>query len=126
MSHPDLTAIGSFHTMKEFIFFTIANNLPRLSLLDKYRYFFYKLAGMKIKGKCTIWGPLTIRPIGCVKNIEIGEGSSLNTETRFGVPQSKVIIGRKVQIGPRVMFETVNHGLEYINDKGRGAWTKKL
>jgi acetyltransferase-like isoleucine patch superfamily enzyme len=56
-------------------------------------------------------GPLTIRPIGCVKNIEIGEGSTLNTETRFGVPQSKVIIGRKVQIGPRVMFETVNHGL---------------
>ena len=45
---------------------------------------------MKIDEKCTIWGPLTVRPIGCVKNIEIGKGSSLNTETRFGVQEQRL------------------------------------
>jgi acetyltransferase-like isoleucine patch superfamily enzyme len=81
---------------------------------------------MKIHGKCNLWGPFTIRPIGGVKNIEIGSGTFMNTEIRFGVPKDKVIIGSRVQIGPRVMFETVNHGLVYEKGKGRGGWTKPI
>jgi maltose O-acetyltransferase len=112
--------------MKELIFLTLGNHLPRMKIFDAVRFVVYRMAGISIKGRCTIWGPLTIRPIGGAKNIEIGKGSFLNTEIRFGVPQDKVIIGENVQIGPRVMFETVNHGLRYIPGKGRGGWTKQI
>jgi len=112
--------------MRELIFLTLANNLPRVKMLDEIRYILYRLAGIKIKGRCRIWGPLTIRPIGCSKNITIGKGTFINTEVRFGVPSDKVIIGSNVQIGPRVMFETMNHGLQYTCGKGRGGWTKPI
>lgn len=36
----------------------------------------------------------------------------MNTETRFGTPEAPVKIGKNVQIGPRVSFETVNHDLK--------------
>lgn len=112
--------------VRELVFLTLANNLPRIGFFDKYRFVIYRWAGLKIQGKCTIWGPLNIRPIGGCKNIEVGRGSSLNTEIRFGVPNDKVKIGENVQIGPRVLFETVNHGLKYIPGKGRGYWTKPI
>lgn len=111
--------------MREFLFLTIANYLPRLSWSDKIRYLFLRMAGMKIE-KSTIWGPVVVRPLGGVKNITIGAGTFLNTETRFGVPSDKVTIGKNVQIGPRVSFETVNHGLKFIPGRGRGAWTKPI
>jgi acetyltransferase-like isoleucine patch superfamily enzyme len=106
--------------MRELIFMTIANNLPRMRLSDSVRHHFYALAGMKIEGKCLLWGPMTIRPIGGVKNISVGLGSFINSNARFGVPQAPVRIGRNVQIGPNVSFETVSHGLIYVPGKGRG------
>lgn len=112
--------------MRELIFLPIANHLPRLAVFDNLRPMLYRLAGMKIKGRCTIWGPLTIRPIGGAKNIEIGEGTFINTEVRFGVPQDKVLIGAHVDIGPRVMFETASHNLKYVPGEGRGGWTKPI
>jgi maltose O-acetyltransferase len=69
---------------------------------------------------------LSIRPIGACKRIEIGAKSFLNVETRFGCPESKITIGKGVMIGPRVCFETVNHGLRYEPGKGRGAWSKPI
>lgn len=112
--------------MREFIFFTIANNLPRFRFLDKFRYIFYRLSGMTIKGRCEVWGPLTIRPIGGVRNVHLGVGVFINSDVRFGVPEEKVIIGDRSQIGPRVMFETVNHGLVYVKGRGRGSHSKKI
>ena len=50
----------------------------------------------------------------------------MNTEVRFGVPKDKVVIGENVQIGPRVMFEIMNHGLKYESGQGRGGWTKPI
>ena len=112
--------------MRELLFLTVANNLPRLRISDKIRCILLRWAGLKIRGKCTILGPLTIRPIGGAQNIEIGEGVYINTETRFGAPKDKVIIGNNVLIGPRVMFETVNHGLSYIPGKGRTSNSKPI
>lgn len=112
--------------MRELLFLTLANNLPRLNFFDRIRYILYRLAGMKISGKCLIWGPLIIRPIGGAKSIEIGKGSFINSEIRFGVPSSMISIGENVHVGPRVMFETVNHGLKYVQGKGRGTWTKAI
>ncbi len=112
--------------MRELIFLTLANNLPRIGVSDKLRYIFLRWAGIKISGRCNLWGPFTIRPLGGAKNIEIGEGTFINSDVRFGVPKDKVSIGRNVQIGPRVMFETVNHGLVYEPNKGRGGWTQPI
>jgi acetyltransferase-like isoleucine patch superfamily enzyme len=106
--------------MRELIFLTLANHLPRLRLSDSIRYICYALAGMKIEGKCLLWGPMTIRPIGGVRNISIGSGTFVNSNSRFGVPSAPISIGRNVQIGPNVSFETVSHGLIYVEGKGRG------
>jgi maltose O-acetyltransferase len=112
--------------LRELLFLTAANHLPRLPVFDSLRYVVLRWAGVRIKGQCTIWGPITIRPIGGARNIEIGGGTFINAECRFGVPTDKVTIGENVQIGPRVMFETVNHGLTYVPGIGRGAWTKPI
>ena len=97
--------------MMESIFLPLANHLPRFNFFDRVRVQLLRLAGMRLGKHTSIWGPLTVRPIGAAKNIEIGKNTFLNTEIRFGVPVEKVIIGDFVQIGPRVSFETVSHDL---------------
>ena len=37
-----------------------------------------------------------------------------------------ITIGKNVLVGPRVMFETVNHGLIFIPDKGRDTSTRPI
>ena len=112
--------------MREFIFLTLANHLPRLRLCDSIRWRLYALAGMNIKRKCLLWGPMIIRPLGGARNIVIGAGTFINSATRFGVPKEKVIIGHNVQIGPYVCFETVSHGLVYVPGQGRGDTVKPI
>ena len=112
--------------LRELVFLTLSNHLPRLTVCDHIRYYILRLAGLNIKGPCMIWGPLIIRPIGGAKNIEIGRDSFLNTEIRFGVRQDKVIIGQHVQVGPTVSFETVNHELYYVHEQGRGGSTQPI
>lgn len=70
---------------------------------------FYRLAGIKFTS-ATIWGPLMIK--GDPKNITILSGSFINSEVRFAAV-GEILIGRNALIGPRVMFETVNHALDY-------------
>mgnify|MGYP006082127469 FL=1 len=114
-----------FH-LRKFIFLTLANNLPRFSVCDQFRAKLLAWAGMDIGRNVVVWGPVTIRPIGAAKNVVIGNSTFLNTETRFGCPEAKISIGNHVQIGPRVSFETVNHGLIYKPGIGRGSWTKPI
>lgn len=112
--------------MRDFIFLPIANFPLRINLLDRLRFLVYKLSGINIEGKCKILGPVVIRPIGATKNIFIGEGSYLNTETRFGCPNHPITIGRNVQVGPRVCFETMNHSLVFHPSEGRSCETKSI
>jgi len=95
-------------------------------VMDFVRYFIYRLAGVKIEGRCIIYGPLTIRPVGGAKNVRIGKGSFLNTEIRFGCPKDRIAIGKNCQIGPRVCFETMSHGIVYEPGKGRGRLSKPI
>ncbi len=112
--------------MRELIFLTLANNLPRLKISDKIRFKLLRLAGMKINGKCMILSPLRIRPIGGAKNIEIGRGSFINQDVRFGVPNGKVVIGDNALIGARVSFETVSHSTDYTPGVMRGRTTGSI
>ncbi|WFB36558.1 acyltransferase [Kiritimatiellota bacterium B12222] len=112
--------------LKESIFLYVANNLPRLRISDKVRWLLYKYGGINISGPSRIFGPLIIRPIGSARNIYIGSGTFINTETRFGASNSEIHIGRNVMIGPRVMFETFNHDIMYDSLKGRGGKAEKI
>lgn len=110
--------------MRELIFLTLANHLPRLRVCDKIRWLLYRWAGMHIESRCSIYGPLTIRPLGACRNIHIGAKTFINTEIRFGAPEAPVKIGKRCQIGPRVCFETVSHGLQ-VNEQGRRGSSSK-
>jgi acetyltransferase-like isoleucine patch superfamily enzyme len=110
----------------ESFFIFICNNLPRLGFFDRNRYVLLKMAGLETSGKPVVWSPITIRPIGKASNISIGKGTFINSNSRFGCPQSKISIGNNVMIGPNVSFETVNHGLTVKEGKGRGMNTKPI
>jgi maltose O-acetyltransferase len=81
---------------------------------------------MKIGNGSVIWTPLIITPYSGIVNINIGLRSFLNAETRFGCPEQLIHIGDDCQVGLRVSFETVNHGLEYTSKVGRGAIPKDI
>src|SRR5690606_9239022 len=87
-----------------------------IKLSDKVRWKLYAFAGMDIKERCTVWGPITLRPIGSAGNVSIGAGTFINSDIRFGA-KGKISIGSKVAIGPRVCFETVNHGLKNMGGR---------
>ncbi len=106
--------------VREAIFLPLGNNLPRIRGADGLRRLCFRLAGLRIEGRCAFWGALTIRPIGGARNISVGTGTTLNTNIRFGVPSAPVTIGKNVLIGANVSFETVSHGLEFVPGKGRG------
>jgi len=74
---------------------------------------------MAVADDVNFFGPITVRPLGGIKNICIGAGTFLNTKNRFGCPKQKITIGNNCQIGPRVSFETVNHELVYCEQKER-------
>lgn len=112
--------------LRESLFLWAANHLPRIRSIDPNRYVLLRLAGMDIQGPCLIWGPLIVRPIGSASRITIGAGSFVNTEVRFGGAQGGISIGRNVQVGPRVSFETVSHGLVYEADRGRGYTSQPI
>ena len=117
--HDGRTSALKFFSLREAVFLALANNLPRLWLFDRFRYLIYRMAGVRQQGSCTIYGPLTVRPYGGCGNITIGDGSFLNVATNFCVVYDTVRIGARVQVGPRVSFETMGHSLEYVPGKGR-------
>ncbi|MEO1987396.1 MAG: hypothetical protein ABGX47_12245 [Martelella sp.] len=105
--------------------FGLGNCVPRFPQLNSLRIALFRIAGLSIKKDVVIWGPITAVPVGGLSNISIGAGSFLNTETRFGCPEAKINIGKKVQIGPRVCFETINHGPARENGQ-RGATSQTI
>ena len=115
-----------YASLREIAFLGIANRVPSLRALNRLRVALYRAAGLTIGGGCEIWGPLTIRPPGSSRNISIGPGSFVNAEVRFAAAEARVAIGAHVLVGPRVMFETVNHDLEYSPGAGRGTASKPI
>lgn len=106
--------------MREMIFLTLANHLPRMRMMDRGRRLLLRWAGMQIPGRAEIWAPVMVRPIGGASRVEIGADSFVNAGVRFGVPQAPVRIGARCRIGPNVSFETVSHGLYHVPGVGRG------
>ena len=109
-----------FLSVRESLFLSLANWLPRLWFFDRYRYVLYRLSGMRVGPRSTIYGPVVVRPYGGCNSIVIGSETFLNVSTSFCVVYDGVHIGSRVQIGPRVSFETMGHNLIYSPGKGRG------
>jgi maltose O-acetyltransferase len=105
--------------LRESFFLLLANSLPRSNFFDRQRAKLLRLGGMKVAASALVWPGITVRPIGCLRNVEIGEDSFLNTNARFGAA-SRISLGRNVQVGPGVMFETMSHGLVFEPGSGRG------
>ena len=98
--------------LRELFFLGLANRLPRLVFFDRHRYRLLWLAGVCFERRAKIWAPLEIRPIGAAGSISIGNQAFINSGVRLACCRPATIrIGRGVRIGPRVLFETVNHHL---------------
>ena len=106
--------------LRESLFLAVGNWLPRTRTSDRVRRYFYRLAGLHIGPSTTIWGPLTLRPLGSAGNVIIGAGVFVNTDLRIGA-NGRITIGDRVAIGPRVSLETSSHGLVYRPGEGRGT-----
>ena len=107
--------------LHESIFLALGNWLPRLSICNRHRWRLYRLAGLRLEHEVAFAGSLTVRPIGGARNITIGHNTFVNSDCSFGCPNALITIGERVQVGPGVFFETVNHGLFYQPGRGRGA-----
>jgi len=79
-----------------------------------------RCSGMNIGQKSKVWSPLVVRPVSQIKNISVGEHCFINSEVRMAA-KAKINIGNFVLVGPRVSFETVNHGLEVQKSGRRGS-----
>lgn len=112
--------------LRESVFLFLANHLPRLNASDRHRFKLLRLAGVQIAGPCAIWAPVEIRPIGAASNVTIGEECFINSGVRFACPDVRVMIGQRVQIGPRVCFETVNHDLQAALEQRRPSSTQSI
>lgn len=107
--------------LRESVFLALGNWLPRLSVSDRHRWRLYRLAGLKMEGHVCFPGCIRVRPIGGGRNIAIGRDAFINTDCSFGCPVATIQIGERARIGPGVSFETVNHGLVYEANRGRGS-----
>lgn len=111
--------------MRAWFFLWVANHFPPFRIFDNYRYLLLKWAGMRIRYPCLIYGPLTVRPIKLIRNVKIDKNSFLNTGIRFECLMT-IKIGSNCQIGPNVSFETVSHGLDFVDGRGRGTYSKEI
>jgi len=107
-------------------FLALANSVPNFSFFKKLKLRLYRKSGILTSLSATIYGPLTITPVSNTNKITIGDKTFINTETRFGCPESNITIGNNCAIGPRVSFETINHGLHFVEGKGRGSFSKPI
>jgi acetyltransferase-like isoleucine patch superfamily enzyme len=104
--------------MRETLFLALANRMPRGRLGIRARRELLRLAGLRLGGKVTILGPVTIVPVGGGKSIRIGERTFLNSNVRFA-SRAGVTIGRFVQIAANVNFETASHTVAFEPGQAR-------
>lgn len=100
----------------------VVNILPRIDVIDRIRFVFLRMLGLKGHGRFTILAPIEIAPYCAQGRISISGPSFVNSGVRFGVPSGgRVVIKKGAAIGPRVQFECMNHGLQILDGERTGA-----
>lgn len=90
----------------------VFNKIPNLTLLNGVRANVLRCAGIRVGRYSHISSPITVE---CslrdetLTGIEVGDRTYLNSEIRISCRKSRVIIGSRCMIGPRVCFETATH-----------------
>lgn len=97
------------HELQELIPFALIGLLPRLRISNKIRPILYRLAGIKGLHDASIYGPITIMPVGGCHNICFGQNCFVNTNLRIGASKALVSIGNNVRLSPNVTIETTSH-----------------
>jgi acetyltransferase-like isoleucine patch superfamily enzyme len=113
--------INLLRSLRETFLIWLGNLFPSFYFCDALRPYLFSLSGVNIRapGTVNIIAKIEI-PVGAAKRIFIGDNTFINCGTRFGVVgDAEIYIGRGVQIGPRVSFETVNHFLKNDFSWGR-------
>lgn len=113
--------------IKESFFLSLANSLPRSHRSDRrLRSYLLAKAGVNISDS-TVWNAIEIRPIGAASRITIGQGCFINSGVRFEcAPEVTIKIGKRVQIGSRCSFETMNHSVVLLEKNKRGGFPKSI
>jgi maltose O-acetyltransferase len=107
------------------ILIILGNSLPRYDEFFPMRCRFYQWAGLNISKRVQITGPISLRA-DTTNKIFIGEGTYLNSETRFGCQDDTIRIGKNCLIGPRVSFETASHNIAFDDKRGWCFFTKPI
>jgi maltose O-acetyltransferase len=111
----------------ESLFLMLANHLPRTPAADRARARWLALAGVAIDPSTVVWAPFEIRPIGCAPHIKIGKRTFVNSGARLACRgPARIEIGDNVMIGPRCLFETMNHNLVHAADGSRGEEAESI
>lgn len=120
-------AVIMLREWNESFFLMLANHLPRTHSADRARARLLGLAGIEIDPSAVIWAPFEIRPIGVASSIKIGRRTFLNSGARLACPTpARIEIGEHVMIGPRCLFETMNHSLVHAEDGSRHGPAKSI
>ena len=112
-------------TLCNHLFIILGNGLPRCDRYLPIRTQIYRLAGLNIGMDVAITGPMSLRA-DSTNRIFIGDGTYLNSETRFGCEDDTIRIGKNCLIGPRVSFETASHNTIFDHEKGWGFFTQPI
>lgn len=98
------------------------NSTPNHDSFDKIRNWILRRIGFKVAKNVKVFKPIRLSPKTLPSNIAIAQGSFINSGARFSAPSAaRISIGEECLIGPNVIFETVNHGLNYVPGRNRGA-----
>lgn len=98
----------SGQNVRQVIYMSIVNALPRFPIFDRIRVFFVGKAKTKVGKNVVIRTPFEN---STADRVEIGDNVFINNGVRFAA-KGHIKIGNNVQIGPRVQLETTNHSIQ--------------
>jgi len=99
-----------------YVFFVLSiyNQLPNFYVLNGVRCALLRTIGVRIGARSHISSPLVFEQSlseETVRGLTIGYQTFVNSEVRFACRNSRIAIGNRCMIGPRVSFETSTHNL---------------
>ena len=103
----------------------IANLLLTDRVSTQLRVRLLRLAGVRLRNNVVVLGPVSILPSEAANLLDVGSHSFINTNVRFR-GKGGVTIGKFVQIGSNVAFETTSHSLNFVEGSTRPSFVSPI